>query len=179
MSDREKKRYTPTDEEKKDLYKRLKAEAEQSGYHLGPDMELVMTLMHGLLVNQERYGYMSCPCRLASGKVEEDRDMICPCDYRDPDLDEFETCYCCLYVSERVARGEHEVGSIPERRPSLHERLAAAKNKERSDPGAGGPLELAYPVWRCKVCGYLAARDNPPGVCPVCKATKERFERFM
>jgi rubrerythrin len=35
------------------------------------------------------------------------------------------------------------------------------------------------PVWRCKVCGYLCARDEPPEVCPICKATKERFERFM
>jgi rubrerythrin len=38
---------------------------------------------------------------------------------------------------------------------------------------------LAFPVWRCKVCGYLCARPQPPLVCPVCKAGKERFERFM
>jgi rubrerythrin len=34
------------------------------------------------------------------------------------------------------------------------------------------------PVWRCRVCGYLCARDEPPGVCPICKAKKDRFERF-
>ncbi|HPD98458.1 MAG TPA: ferredoxin-thioredoxin reductase catalytic domain-containing protein [Synergistales bacterium] len=177
MDQENKKRYIPSDEEKESLYRKLKEEAEQSGYFLGPDRELVITLMHGLLVNQERFGYMSCPCRLASGKIDEDRDMICPCDYRDPDLDEYETCYCSLYVSERVAKGEHEVGSIPERRPSREERLAAAEKKETSGKEiTGGP---AYPVWRCKVCGYLAARDNPPGVCPICKATRERFERFV
>jgi rubrerythrin len=38
---------------------------------------------------------------------------------------------------------------------------------------------LPYPVWRCRVCGYLCARDEPPAVCPVCKAQKERFERFF
>ncbi|MDT8396896.1 MAG: ferredoxin:glutaredoxin reductase, partial [bacterium] len=38
---------------------------------------------------------------------------------------------------------------------------------------------LAYPVWRCKVCGYLCAREHPPGKCPICKADKDRFERFM
>jgi len=178
MSEKGGKRYSPSDGEKEALYLKLKAEAEQSGYHIGPDRELVMTLMHGLLVNQDRYGYMSCPCRLASGKIEEDRDMICPCDYRDPDLDEFETCYCCLYVSERVAKGEHEVGSIPERRLPLEERLAAAEKKENQADGKA-LQPLSYPVWRCGVCGYLAARDNPPGVCPVCKATKERFEKFM
>ena len=39
--------------------------------------------------------------------------------------------------------------------------------------------KLSKPVWRCKVCGYLSAMDEPPGVCPICKARKERFERFM
>lgn len=168
----------PTDKEKRTLYEKLKAEAEQSGYHLGPDKDFVMTLMHGLLVNQERYGYLSCPCRLASGKIEEDRDMICPCDYRDPDLDEYGTCYCSLYVSERVARGEHEVGSIPERRPSSEERLAAS-GKPKQEDAAEAERNLSYPVWRCRVCGYLAAHDNPPEVCPICKAKKDRFERFM
>ena len=39
--------------------------------------------------------------------------------------------------------------------------------------------ELSQPVWRCKVCGYLCAREHPPEVCPICKVPKERFERFM
>ena len=42
-----------------------------------------------------------------------------------------------------------------------------------------GNLKLPLPVWRCKVCGYLCARDEPPELCPICKAHKERFERFM
>lgn len=37
----------------------------------------------------------------------------------------------------------------------------------------GGP-----PVWRCRVCGYLCARDRPPAECPICKAKRERFEEF-
>jgi ferredoxin-thioredoxin reductase catalytic chain len=39
--------------------------------------------------------------------------------------------------------------------------------------------KLLLPVWRCRVCGYLCARDEPPELCPICKAKKERFERFM
>jgi rubrerythrin len=38
---------------------------------------------------------------------------------------------------------------------------------------------LSKPVWRCKVCGYLCARDEPPEICPICKVKKDRFERFM
>jgi rubrerythrin len=33
-------------------------------------------------------------------------------------------------------------------------------------------------VWRCVVCGYLCARKEPPAVCPICKAKKDRFEEF-
>ena len=170
--------YQPSEEETRRLFEKLDEEAEQSGYHLNPDRDFVYTLMEGLLVNQNRFGYLSCPCRLASGDAEDDRDMVCPCDYRDPDLDEYGTCYCSLYVTGKVLRGEQKVGSIPERRPGREEREAA--RKERSEvPATGTGGSLPYPVWRCRVCGYLAARENPPEVCPICKAKKERFERFM
>ena len=65
---------------------RLDKEAEEGGYHLNPDKEFVKNLTKGLLTNVERYGYMACPCRLASGNKEEDLDLICPCDYRDQDF---------------------------------------------------------------------------------------------
>jgi len=60
------------------LYAKKKAEAESSGYILNPDMEFTIGLIEGLLVNEERYGYQSCPCRLASGDMENDKDIICP-----------------------------------------------------------------------------------------------------
>jgi ferredoxin-thioredoxin reductase catalytic chain len=47
------------------------------------------------------------------------------------------------------------------------------------EPANVSPSSLPLPVWRCKVCGYLCARDSPPEVCPICKAKKERFEKFM
>lgn len=33
-------------------------------------------------------------------------------------------------------------------------------------------------VWRCKVCGYLCARDSPPETCPICGVDADRFEKF-
>ncbi|WP_343240949.1 ferredoxin-thioredoxin reductase catalytic domain-containing protein, partial [Methanoculleus sp. UBA334] len=44
----------------------LDREAEGGGYHLNPDREFTRGLVRGLLTNQGRYGYISCPCRLAS-----------------------------------------------------------------------------------------------------------------
>ena len=159
------------------LFRKLLAEAEEGGYHLNPDEEFTRELVESLIVNIDRYSYPACPCRLAAAKREDDLDIICPCDYRDPDLDEFGACYCALYVSADIAEGKGEARSIPERRPPKSER-------DRSFDKATGRLGdeaniLSYPVWRCKVCGYLCAREHPPGKCPVCKADKDRFERFI
>jgi len=168
---------TPIGQEQVDrLHDRLNKEAEETGYHLNPDVEFTKELVKGLLVNEKRYGYWACPCRLASGTKFEDLDIICPCDYRDADVDEHGACYCALYVSQEVVNGERGTGSIPERRPPREER-SQIKDKERET--AGSISSLSKPVWRCRVCGYLCARDEPPGVCPICKAKKERFEKFM
>jgi ferredoxin-thioredoxin reductase catalytic chain len=158
------------------LYEKLKREQGGSGYNLNPDVAFTKDLVDGLLVNEARYGYQSCPCRLASGERSDDVDIICPCDYRDPDVDEYGACYCGLYVSGAVVRGEQKVTAIPERRPPPEER---ARLKQAAAEQAGEPKALAYPVWRCGVCGYLCARDEPPEVCPICKVKRERFSRFM
>ena len=157
----------------KSLYEKIRKDAEAGGYHLNPDQSLVDILIEGLSANQERYGYPSCPCRLASGTPELDRDIVCPCDYRDQDLADYGACYCALYVSGEVLRGEKKAESIPERR--------GIKIQSPSQAGtlATGTMNLAYPVWRCKVCGYLCARPEAPEVCPICKVKKDRFERFL
>lgn len=161
-------------EEVSRLYERLRREGEASGYHLNPDVEFTKQLVQSLLVNQKRYGYWACPCRLASGNKEEDLDIICPCDYRDPDLTDYDACYCALYVSQSARKGEKKVRSIPERRPPQEER-----KRSRPDSRPQTISSLPLPVWRCRVCGYLCAREAPPEVCPVCKAKKDRFERFI
>jgi ferredoxin-thioredoxin reductase catalytic subunit len=157
---------------------RLKRDAEAGGYILNPDAEFVRGLVEGLLTNDDRYGYPACPCRLASGDREDDLDIICPCDYRDPDLAEYGACYCALYVSPAVVEGRAKVVTIPERRPVNPE----DRSRPKAAAAAGSTpflADLPYPVWRCRVCGYLCAREGPPEVCPVCKAGKDRFERFL
>jgi ferredoxin-thioredoxin reductase catalytic subunit len=156
------------------LYQKLRPEAESAGYHLNPDMAMTRELLTGLLVNEKRYGYPACPCRLASGVKNEDMDIICPCDYRDPDLDDYNACYCSLYVSRNAAEGKVKIGSIPERRPPPGKRQV-----KKAEMPKASLTSLPLPVWRCKVCGYLCARDSPPEVCPICKAKRERFERFI
>jgi ferredoxin-thioredoxin reductase catalytic subunit len=157
------------------LFERLNREAGQAGYHMNPDTEFVLGLMRGLLTNKERYGFMACPCRLASGVREKDLDIICPCDYRDPDLAEFGGCYCALYVSNAVLQGKQRLESIPERRPPAAERGIEEIGQSIPLPG----VALPFPVYRCPVCGYLCAMNTPPLVCPICKADRDRFVRFL
>jgi ferredoxin-thioredoxin reductase catalytic chain len=155
------------------LYQRLKREGEAAGYYLNSDVDFVLDLMDGMLTNEGRYGYWSCPCRLADGVREKDLDIICPCDYRDPDLDEYGTCYCALYVSQEIAFGDKEAPAIPERRGTEPRAI-----EEQHDAELVAWSKSGLSIWRCTVCGYLCARRQPPLKCPICKVDKDRFERF-
>ena len=46
------------------LYNALRKYQEPLGYFFNQDRETVFELLDGLIRNRERYGYMSCPCRL-------------------------------------------------------------------------------------------------------------------
>ena len=105
-----------TDVEK--LYETLKKIQEPMGYYFNTDWKLVSDLLASLIINKERYGYMACPCRLASGDRQADEDIICPCVYRTPDVREFGSCYCSLYVSQEWNEGTLPRAYVPERRPA-------------------------------------------------------------
>ena len=140
------------------LYRRLFGEAEAGGYHLNPDVAFTMDLVEGLLVNERRYGYRACPCRLASGVKSEDLDIICPCDYRDPDLDEYDACYCGLYVTQKVLSGEKAVRPIPE--PS----------KRKPTPSPREPFPIPYGAARC--AGTSAHATTLPKYAPSARRRK-------
>ena len=74
--------------------------AASMGYYLHANREHCLATAESLLSNKERYGYMCCPCRLACENPQTDRDIICPCEYRDADIAEYGACYCSFYVSE-------------------------------------------------------------------------------
>jgi ferredoxin-thioredoxin reductase catalytic subunit len=99
-----------------ELLDKLRPLQESKGFFFNRDRAFVLDLMESLLVNRDRYGYMACPCRLASGNRDLDKDIFCPCVYREADVAEFGACYCGLYVSKdwNEDRVPHEV--VPERR---------------------------------------------------------------
>jgi len=99
------------------LYETLKKIQEPKGYFFSRERERVMELLEGLLENKRRYGYMACPCRLASGDRKKDEDILCPCVYREADVKDFGSCYCNLYVTEAWNDGKTPHEYVPERRP--------------------------------------------------------------
>jgi len=99
------------------LYEMLRKVQEPKGYYFNKDRERVFELLEAPLVNKNRYGYMCCPCRLASADRVKDRDIICPCEYRAPDIEDYGSCYCNLYVSQAWNDGTIPHEYVPERRP--------------------------------------------------------------
>lgn len=101
----------------KQLYEMLKKSQEPKGYYFNTDKVRVFDLLKSLMINKDRYGYMACPCRLAAGNKENDKDIICPCVYREPDVKDYGSCYCNLYVSTEWNEKKIPHRYIPERRP--------------------------------------------------------------
>ena len=101
----------------KELYERMKKVQVPKGYYFNTDKQRTIELLEALIYNKERYGYMGCPCRLVSGDRDNDRDIICPCVYSVPDIEEFGSCYCNLYVSKDWNAGKIPHDFVPERRP--------------------------------------------------------------
>ena len=92
--------------------------AEKNNWILNGENRTLEDLVDGLTDNKKNLGYQSCPCRLASGKRDLDRDLICPCDYSFDDVKEFGACYCNLFLrSDFYETFKTEYVIVPERRP--------------------------------------------------------------
>jgi ferredoxin-thioredoxin reductase catalytic subunit len=167
--------------------KRAEADAKTYGYYLTPQPDLLQGFLEGLKANEDRYGYPSCPCRLATGNFEVDRDIICPCDYRDPDVAEYGSCYCRLYVNKAVYESQN-LPDVPERRPlekqaraygiyaeTKQETVQATQQTTAAPTTPPQKAEVKKKLWYCKQCGYVVFREDPPYVCPICKAKREMF----
>ena len=168
-----------------EVRKRAEADAKTYGYYLTPQPELLQGFLEGLKTNEDRYGYPLCPCRLTSGVFEYDRDIICPCDYRDPDVAQYGACYCRLYVNKQVYESQN-LPEVPERRPIEKQTRAygtqttaatqAPTTQEKPPAKTEKPqVVVKKKLWYCKQCGYVVFREDPPYVCPICKAKREMF----
>lgn len=165
---------------REEILQRAKRDARTHGYALNPNPAILDPLLEGLQQNDARYGYPACPCRLASGTFELDRDIICPCDYRDPDVLEHGYCYCALYVRHDLQDASTDAFTpIAERRPEAKQARAYEGSFETTSETQELQTSVTRKFWYCKQCGYTVFREDPPYLCPICQAKRERFAKIM
>lgn len=109
-------------ETKEGMIKYVRKVAETNNWIIIKDELMFKDLIDGLVENKVSHGYQSCPCRLASGKRDIDRDLICPCDYAPLDIKDYGACYCNLYLKPDFYEKGIDFIAVPERRPEKKER---------------------------------------------------------
>lgn len=85
------------EEEREKVRKFVKHYCKISGFRLNPDVKIVELLIEGLVQNRLRKGYQYCPCRILSGKWEEDKSKICPCKWHKEEIAQDGHCKCGLF----------------------------------------------------------------------------------
>jgi len=86
--------------------------------------------------------------------------------------------------------GKTPINPIPERRPpekqaraydttgAITPKPAGQQTPEAKPATAVQPEVVKKKLWYCKQCGYVVYREDPPYVCPICKAKKEMFTQI-
>jgi len=91
------------EKEVKQLISWWQAFAEREGsLVLNPDTERVRLLARGVLANEKNHGLKYCPCRMTTGRREEDLRLICPCNFKTQKTwMEKGECWCSLFVKKK------------------------------------------------------------------------------
>ena len=76
--------------------------AKKHGYRLNPEEKRLESVIRGLAKNKQRFGAQYCPCRIRSGDMENDKNIVCPCIYHDQEIKEQGSCHCNLFFSEET-----------------------------------------------------------------------------
>ena len=102
---------------KEDVLKYIKQVAEKRNWIIHPNNDGTLDLLvDGLTTNFNRIGYFNCPCRDSEEDIKIDRDIVCPCNYAQPDVEEYGRCYCALFFDSQYDFST-PIEMIPERRP--------------------------------------------------------------
>ena len=80
------------------IYEWAKENAEQSGYKLNPDYDIVVQAIKGLALHKAENGEQYCSCRPVPEDKKTAKELICPCTTRAKDIDKRGACRCALFV---------------------------------------------------------------------------------
>jgi len=80
------------------LKKELQEYADKSGIHFNPNEKVVDGIIKSLLTRKEKMGDAYCPCRVPTGNVEKDKEIVCPCVFNRGEIGLQDHCHCNLFV---------------------------------------------------------------------------------
>lgn len=72
--------------------------AQEQGFKLNPNTDMVKAIIGKMLEKEEAFGERYCPCQRMTGKAEQDKDKICPCSTHKEDIEKEGHCHCNLFV---------------------------------------------------------------------------------
>ena len=154
-----------TQKEIDSLYRKLKQDAEQGGYHLNPDVSFTKSLLKGLLVNEKRYGYLSCPCRLAAGKKIDPTLLV----ERLKSHGDYERIGGEAYLARTFQ-------SVPNySHASFYANIVREKSTYRSLIDACTDLDFRVPVVLHEAIQQAAGLEQWPAVIALCLRAAERL----
>jgi len=80
------------------IIKEYQEYAQKNNFRLNPDRGVVEKIIRGLLEREKKLGARYCPCRRVTGKKEEDKKIICPCQFHRLEIEKEGHCLCGLFV---------------------------------------------------------------------------------
>lgn len=84
--------------EKSTLRAKLERHLEGKPFRFNPDAGVVDRLLAAMAMRQRKTGSPYCPCRVATGDPEKDKDIACPCVYHEAEVERQGFCHCRLFV---------------------------------------------------------------------------------
>lgn len=85
------------EENKKKIMNFVQKYSQKSGYHLNSNKEILELIIVGLTKQKEKYGFFYCPCKIVTGNIDVDKNIICPCKSHIEDIKKNGSCHCNLF----------------------------------------------------------------------------------
>ena len=90
----------PDNKKIKKVVQESKEHAQNNGFYLNPDKNMVKGIVKGLLAREKEWGQRYCPCRNIPKNLAERKKIICPCAYHFDEIEKDGHCLCRLFVKD-------------------------------------------------------------------------------
>ena len=84
--------------EVQETIKKYEKYAQEKGFKLNPNKEVVENIVELLLKKEKDLGARYCPCRRLSENKEKNKEIICPCKFHLEEIEKNGQCHCFLFV---------------------------------------------------------------------------------